>query len=215
MAKGGKKLCKYCRTEIPWEAKICPNCKKKQGGKVKWVIIGIVAIAIIGSVAGGNDDNDSKPVNSTTSPKAESANTKQPTETTTEDKGYISVGESFEAKGLKITINDSDLDFTDYEDEYGWHAPDEGKKYVKASFTFENVGKSDSYVSIYDFDCYADGTLCDQTYNFGGDFINANISSGRNVSFEVYFVVPTNSKEVELEYSASFWTSEKVIIKLQ
>lgn len=31
MAKGRKKLCKYCNSDISWETKICPNCKKKQG----------------------------------------------------------------------------------------------------------------------------------------------------------------------------------------
>ena len=46
------KLCKHCKTEIPAGAKICPNCKKKQGGVVKWIIIGVVAIAVIGSAAG-------------------------------------------------------------------------------------------------------------------------------------------------------------------
>lgn len=30
--KSETKLCKYCQTEIPAKAKICPNCRKKQGG---------------------------------------------------------------------------------------------------------------------------------------------------------------------------------------
>ncbi len=52
------KKCKYCQTEIDSKAKICPNCKKKQG-KPKWliVLIVIIAIMIIASVAGGNEDN--------------------------------------------------------------------------------------------------------------------------------------------------------------
>lgn len=37
------KLCKHCQTEIPKKAKVCPNCRKKQGGIVKW-IIGVVCI---------------------------------------------------------------------------------------------------------------------------------------------------------------------------
>lgn len=52
------KKCKYCQTEIDSKAKICPNCKKKQG-KPKWLIalIVIVVIMIIASVAGGNEEN--------------------------------------------------------------------------------------------------------------------------------------------------------------
>ena len=54
MAKGGKKLCKYCKSEMPWEAKICPNCKKKQGGIIKWVVITVIILGIIGSFNKGS-----------------------------------------------------------------------------------------------------------------------------------------------------------------
>lgn len=57
--KQGTKLCKHCKVEIPKGAKICPNCKKKQGGVLKWVIIGIVALAIIGGSSGGKDNSNS------------------------------------------------------------------------------------------------------------------------------------------------------------
>lgn len=56
--KGAKtKLCKYCKTEIDASAKICPNCKKKQGGGfIKWVLIAFIALALIGALFGGDDD---------------------------------------------------------------------------------------------------------------------------------------------------------------
>ncbi len=54
------KLCKHCQTEIPKKAKICPNCKKKQGTSGCLVAIGIVVIlAIIGAIAGGGENNNS------------------------------------------------------------------------------------------------------------------------------------------------------------
>lgn len=127
----------------------------------------------------------------------------------------ITVGESFDVSGLKITFNECDLNFTDYDDEYGWYAPDDGEKYVMASFTYNNESNSDKYVSIYDFTCYADGTVCEQSYYFDTEFINANISSGRNVSFRVFYVVPLDCNEIELEYETNLWTGEKQIIKLQ
>lgn len=41
------KLCKHCKTEIPYDAKVCPNCRKKQkGGKLKWILI-IAVVAVI------------------------------------------------------------------------------------------------------------------------------------------------------------------------
>ena len=130
----------------------------------------------------------------------------------------IEKGSSFDKDGLKITLNDCSADFTDYEDEYGWYKPEEGYKYAMASFTYENTGgsgDSDKYASIYDFECYADGSFCEQEYGLGEEFMNANLSPGRNVSFETYYLVPIDCTEIELEYTANYWTNEKVIIKIQ
>lgn len=52
------KLCKYCQTEIPKKAKVCPNCRKKQSGKLKWIIIGIIFVIIVGAAAGGGEEGE-------------------------------------------------------------------------------------------------------------------------------------------------------------
>ena len=71
--KNKTKICKYCKTEVPSGAKICPNCKKKQGGKLKWIIIAIVAVALIGAFAGENGDDstpkDTANISQTDAPK--------------------------------------------------------------------------------------------------------------------------------------------------
>lgn len=54
------KKCKYCKTEIPADAKVCPQCRRKlKGGKLKWVILIILIVAIIGAVSGENDSKSS------------------------------------------------------------------------------------------------------------------------------------------------------------
>lgn len=52
------KMCKHCKTEIPKGAKVCPQCRKKQGGKLKWIIIVFVVFGFIGvATSGGSDAN--------------------------------------------------------------------------------------------------------------------------------------------------------------
>lgn len=55
------KKCKYCQSEIDAKAKVCPNCRKKQGPKiVKWVVIGLLALIVVSCVAGGGEDEKEK-----------------------------------------------------------------------------------------------------------------------------------------------------------
>ena len=78
--KRATKICKYCKTEIPKGAKICPNCKKKQGGNLKWIILIIIALVVIVGAFGGSDSEDKS------DPKpAENVNTSDATDETTKE----------------------------------------------------------------------------------------------------------------------------------
>lgn len=49
------KLCKHCKTEIPYDAKVCPQCRKKQkGGKLKWIIIILVILFVLFALSSGD-----------------------------------------------------------------------------------------------------------------------------------------------------------------
>lgn len=41
------KTCKYCHSDIHKEAKICPNCRKRQSNKTIYIILSIIGIIII------------------------------------------------------------------------------------------------------------------------------------------------------------------------
>lgn len=142
--------------------------------------------------------------------------TQEDTSETTQENVNESVDNSggFEVNGLKVTIDNYNPNYNDYSDEYNILSPNAGYKYIKVDFTYENNSESDKYVSIYDYECYADGTLCEQVYYFDEDFTNANISTNRNVSFSTYYTVPIDSQNIELEYTSNVWTGEKKIIKL-
>lgn len=174
------------------------------GGLVCSVIgIGIFLIFVL--LIGSSSDSDSVK-------KVENTSSKQ-IEVEKEEKEFFTAGESFDSKGLVVTINELNSEFTDYDDPYGLNELEDGKKYIKASFTFENNSDSEKYVSIYDFDCYADGTTCEQYYSFGGDFINTNLSPTRNVSFDTYYIVPADCEVIELEYKINMFSDEIVLIR--
>lgn len=195
--------------------------KKKKGGcgTILWVILGL-------AILGGWMEHTDKKKDDTAQSQTEIHNdgfktTMKKVETPTEaptptPSSEITVGSTFERDGLQITVNNADTNFQDYEDEYGYYTPSSGMKYVMASFTFTNTSKTDKYVSIYDFDCYADNQTCEQKYGLdNSDFINTNLSAGRTVSFNTYYEVPINASSIELEYTLNLWTDKKMKIILQ
>jgi hypothetical protein len=74
------KKCKHCQSDIPKQAKVCPNCRRKQGGALKWVIIAFLGIGFIGAM--GSSDEETKTteqVASNTNPvKVEEVKQEQP-----------------------------------------------------------------------------------------------------------------------------------------
>lgn len=216
----GTKICKYCKTEIPKDAKICPNCRKKQKGKLGIVLAVVVVLLVIGAVVGGgsNDEKKAKIDNSGASTSKKSTSTDKAKKNATKDKedGVVKVGGSFEDNGLKFSVNSAEMDYK-VKDQYGVYKLDDGLVYLAVDFTFENTGDSDKYVSIYDFKCYADNKSCEQQFvtEDTGDFINTNLSAGRNVAFKTLYAVPADAKSIELEYESNVWTDEKVVVKIK
>lgn len=188
-------------------------------------VIGIVIFAIVVLFVNGVSDSNKESTGKQTSVSATTESSAAVSEITPESKveeaevpsgTVISPGYTFDADGLQVTINDFDLDYTDYEDEYGWNAPADGTKYIMIDVSYQNNSKDDKYVSIYDFQCYADNTDCEQNYSVvDSSSLNANLSSGRNTSYKIAFVVPKDAQSIELEYETSIWTGNKEVIKLQ
>lgn len=51
------KICKYCKTEIPITATICPQCRKKQNGNGLWIALGVIALIFWIGLSGGDSDS--------------------------------------------------------------------------------------------------------------------------------------------------------------
>lgn len=105
-------------------------------------IIGIVFSAIIILLGIAGSGNTSQTV-STNKKQEEVRSSSAQTEST-----MISPGYSFDANGVTVTINDFNLDFTDYDDNYGLYAPSTGKKYICIEVTFTNNAKLTAMLAV-------------------------------------------------------------------
>ncbi len=205
--KEGTKLCKYCKTEIPADAKICPNCKKKQGGKMKWIIIAVVVIIVIAALAsGGNSDSPSDNNPQKVGESTREGNNQSETQQQEVDNKF-NVGDVVETSNLRISF----LSAGEWKSDNEFLQPKDGYMYYRMEFEFENIGDSDQTISsLVNWDCYADGYSMDQSW-IGDDQIDATISSGKKVKGAVYYEVPSDAKEIELEYKVNYFTQSKII----
>lgn len=202
------KICKYCQSEIPKKAKVCPNCRKKQGGKLKWILIVIVVLIIIGTAMGGSDSDEKvKKVAETTSDTADKTETK--TETKTEEKSNIfHVGDVVETKNLKITYESA----SEYDTDNEFLQPKDGYTYWEFKFKFENISDSDQAVSsVMDWECYADNNNVDQSWIGDNNGLDATLSAGRSTEGTIYFEVPDSAQKIELEYDINYFGNDKII----
>lgn len=203
------KLCKYCRTEIPKDASVCPNCKRKQTSLIirlcKVVAIFCIAVMILSycsnvkSVHEKNDKNKN-PVKVSSSENA--SNNENPIS------NRFNVGDVLETKDFRISYISSQQ-YVSYNE---FIQPKDGYVYWRFEFKFENISDTDKTVSsMADWECYADNVKVDQTWIGDENGLDAFLSSGRTTQGAVYFEVPVNASNIELEYDINCWESDKII----
>lgn len=109
---------------------------------------------------------------------------------------------------FSITYGECDSDWRGY----GKHqAPDKEKKVVRAYFSFENISTTDQGCYLADFSCYADGIACDRYHHTKGNGLTTgSLSPGRIAQGYVYFEVPVDAGEIELEYE--IWRGQEKLI---
>ena len=122
------------------------------------------------------------------------------------EKDKYQVGDIIEVKGLKMVYTASG----EYKTDNRYMQPAEGKKYIFAEFYIENTGNSSTSVSYFDFDGYADGYAVDQKYSFEKE-LSGSISKGRWNIGRIYFEVPQDAKEIEIEYEYNILSDKKIV----
>ena len=129
----------------------------------------------------------------------------------TTETAKFSIGETFSADGLNITLQNVE----DWNSDNMFITPKEGYKFIRVYFVLENTGSTSRYLSAYDFDCYADNSKMERTIYGDNSLESTDIASGRALQGYIYYEVPVNSQSIEIEYCSGWWNSEKVIFKIK
>lgn len=202
------KLCKNCKSEIPKAAKVCPNCRKKQGGIGKWIVIGIIVIIFLAVAFGGGDDKPKKVENNTTTTQqGENDNDKKAD--TQETKDIFTVGETAEMNDVQVTL-------LKYSESKGseYNKPSDGNVFLMAEFEIVNNSDSEMNVSsMLSFEAYAD----DYALNYSLGAITENndtqldgtIAAGKKMKGYIGYEVPKNWSTVEIHFTDDVWSDNK------
>lgn len=179
-------------------------------------IVAVLGVYMLFAMGSGSESEDGNITNVSESENTDSSDENSSEEETKDN--VVKKGGSYENDGLKFTVKKIDTNFKVKDDEFGLYEPKKGKKYIAVTFKFENNGDSDKYVSLYDFECYADNEPANQEFistEEDNEFVNENLSPGRNVTFTAYYSVSKKAKSIQLEYTPDFWSNEKIIVQVK
>lgn len=204
---GETKKCKHCQTEIDKKAKVCPNCRRKQGGKAKFIILGIIVIIVIVAALNGTDDGPKKVENTdgTKQASTDKANTTTPeAEVTT-----FKVGETASLKDVLVTLNGvTESEGSDF------NMPSDGNVFLLCEFTIENNSSKDIAVSsIMSFEAYVDDFSINQSITGlleKGDKnqLDGSVAAGKKMNGIIAYEAPKDWKEIEINFTPDFWGKE-------
>lgn len=221
---GETKKCKHCQSEIDKKAKICPNCRKKQGGKLKFILIGVLAIAIIGALGSNNDEpqkvektNTDKALSNTqeNDTDKESSTTEETKESDNDQKEVTTfkVGETASLKDVLVTLNG----VTESEGSQ-FNSPKDGNVFALCEFTIENESDRDIAISsVISFEAYCDDFTINQSIaglleKGDKNQLDGSVAAGKKMNGVIAYEVPKDWKELEINFTPDFWGKEMTFI---
>lgn len=211
------KLCKYCKTEIPYDAKICPNCKKSQkpNGCLIAILVVVVLFVLVGIVGGSSGSKDTAVSGTTAAAQPDSAAGTQAVEATPEPKTTYTVGESAEDKDIKVTLVSAKQSTGS-----NFLTPADGNVYVMLEFEIENNSSTDIAVSsALSFEAYCDdySVNMDLTANLLDDSkktLDGDVAAGKKLNGVIGYEVPADFEKLEVKFTPSFWSNRSITFEI-
>lgn len=134
----GTKKCKHCQSDIDKKAKVCPVCKKKQGGILKFIIIGIVVIGIIGALTSEGED-EPKIANTSSTNNSSAKDTPETTPEATPEPTEVPI--EYIKYDVSELMDDLDTNALKAEKKYN-------DQYVEITGKLYNIDSSGKYISL-------------------------------------------------------------------
>lgn len=198
--------CKTCKQQIACSAKVCPHCgaKNKKVNPLLVGIIGLVALIIIISAAGGNDE-----------PVKVGENTTLATTTGADsqvEKNTFTVGEIAELRDVQVSL----VGVTESTGS-SFNTPNEGNIFVLCEFEITNNSKEEITVSsMLSFEAYCDDYTC--SYSLGAllekgnkNQLDGTVAAGKKFRGVIGYEVAENWSELEVHFTPDFWSGKDIV----
>lgn len=197
---GETKKCKYCQSDIPKKAKVCPVCKKKQKKNILLIII-LIFVALSFTMCGTMCGILGNAVDETVKEEEKKEDAMKKIA-----KKKYKVGETVKTDDMEVKY----ISVKDYKSDNEFTQPKKGNKFIKAEFEFVNKSKEDDLaVSSLSFSCNADDYEVETVYMDDNE-LDADLSPGKKAKGPIFFEVPKDAKSIEIQYECNFWTDYKL-----
>lgn len=193
------------------EENVVEKKKKKPFYKRIWFWVLVILFVAVLSAPSKKSNSDEHKETVIPSSESQEMEVPQPEETTVPADAVYHVGDTIDVTGLKVTYLSCEQ-WTDYPQFFD---PKEGYQYIRIGLNAKNDADSDRYISAFDFKCYADGKKQEQNYLADDILEGGELSSGREDEGYIYFEVPADASEIEIEYETNIWTDKKAILLVQ
>ena len=204
------KQCKHCKSEIPYDAKVCPVCRKKQGAPgCLIVVLVVVVLVVIAAFAGGGESSTPQKVESTsgTSQSASQASQAQ----SQPEQTVFTVGDAVELNGVKTTL----LSAEEYPGKQ-YMMPTDGNVFLVCQFEIENDSSAEINVSsMVSFNAYCDDysvnlSVTGEMLEDSWKTLDGTVAPGKKINGVIAYEIPQDWQKMEISYTPSYWSGHDV-----
>ena len=204
------KQCKHCKSEIPYDAKVCPVCRKKQGAPgCLIVVLVVVVLVVIAAFAGSGESSTPQKVESTsgTSQAASQASQAQ----SQPEQTVFTVGDAVELNGVKTTL----LSAEEYPGKQ-YMMPTDGNVFLVCQFEIENDSSAEITVSsMVSFNAYCDDysvnlSVTGEMLEDSWKTLDGTVAPGKKINGVIAYEIPQDWQKMEISYTPSYWSGHDV-----